>query len=329
MMTPSDVVKRFRVKAGQKFRLDDISPSETLGFDIDKDEVKDLLAFGVKRLRDLQERLYADGKRSILIILQAMDAAGKDSTIEHVMSGVNPQGCEVTSFKVPGPQELKHDFLWRNTVALPPRGHIGIFNRSYYEEVLVARVHPEVLASQKLPPELVTKDLWKERFEDICGFERHLVRSGTVILKFFLHLSKEEQRRRFLERIEDPDKHWKFSPSDISERARWNDYMAAYEAMIRNTATKDAPWHVIPADNKWFSRLVVAATIVERLERLDLRFPTLDADTRDAMMAAGRTLLEEDGTGASPGRKARKPARASAGRRSDSNHQTGVNYRYW
>ena len=328
-MTPSEMIKSFRVRNGQKFRLSSISPSDTLGFDIDKDEVKDLLSSGVKRLRDLQEKLYADGKRSILIVFQAMDAAGKDSTIEHVMSGVNPQGCEVTSFKAPSSEELRHDFLWRTTVALPPRGHIGIFNRSYYEEVLVARVRPEILAKQNLPAELVTEDIWKERFEDIRGFERHLVRNGTVILKFFLHLSKGEQRKRFLERIEEPGKNWKFSASDMAERARWDEYMAAYDAMIRHTATKEAPWHVIPADNKWFSRLVVAATIVERLENLDLSFPMLDADTRDAMMAAGRALLEEDATGASPRRKATRTGRNSAGRQSDGNVETVVNYRYW
>lgn len=328
-MTPSDIVKSFRIKTGRKFRLDDVSPSETLGFDIDKDEVKDLLASGVKRLRDLQEKLYADGKRSILIVLQAMDAAGKDSTIEHVMSGVNPQGCEVTSFKAPSSEELKHDFLWRTTVALPPRGHIGIFNRSYYEEVLVARVHPEVLARQNLPPEVVTKDIWQERFEDIRGFERHLVRNGTVILKFFLHLSKEEQRKRFLERIEDPDKHWKFSAGDIAERARWDEYMAAYDAMIRHTATKEAPWHVIPADNKWFSRLAVAATIVERLEQLDLSFPVLAPDMREAMLAAGQSLLEEGTAAAPPKRKTRKAGRASAQRQSGRNEQAVLNYRYW
>ncbi|PSJ59157.1 hypothetical protein C7I84_14160 [Mesorhizobium ephedrae] len=304
-MLPDEIIKTFRIKKGKKFQLADIEPGDTCGLDMEKDEAKDLLATGVKRLRDLQERLYAEGRWSVLIVLQAMDAAGKDGAIEHVMSGINPQGCDVTSFKVPGPVELRHDFLWRTVAKLPERGRIGIFNRSYYEEVLVVRVHPDILAGQNLPPELITDDIWKERFEDINTFEKHLERSGTIVIKFFLHVSKDEQKRRFLERADDPEKHWKFSAKDVDERGYWDDYMAAYEDMIRHTATKSAPWHVVPADNKWFTRLVIAATLVERLERLDPQFPKVgEEDLRD-MEAARAKLLSEDA--AAP--KKAKPAR--------------------
>lgn len=294
-MKLNHIVKQFRIRNGDDFRINAIAPDETLGLTMDKDEARSLLDAGIERMRNLQEKLYADGRRSILIVLQAMDAAGKDSTIAHVMSGVNPQGCRVHSFKAPGPEELRQDFLWRATQALPPRGYIGIFNRSYYEEVLVTRVHPEVLARQNLPPECVTGHIWKERFQDIRAFERHLHRNGTVVLKFFLHLSKDEQRKRFLERIDNPDKHWKFSASDLPERERWDDYMQAYEAMICHTATQDAPWHVIPADNKWFSRLAVAAAIVANLEKLDLKFPDINAETQKSLIEAGKTLRQESG----------------------------------
>jgi len=294
MMLPEKIVKRFRVKDGSSFSLADIDPADTLGLDIEKGEAKNLLASGVKRLKDLQEKLYAEGRWSLLVVLQAMDAAGKDSAIEHVMSGINPQGCEVHSFKAPGPSELRHDFLWRSAAALPERGRVGIFNRSYYEEVLVVRVHPEILANQKLPPKLVDKHIWEERFEDIRAFERHIFRSGTVPLKFFLHVSRDEQRRRFLERIDDPSKRWKFSAGDLAERERWDDYMDAYEDMIRNTATPDCPWYVVPADNKWFSRLVIAAAIVDRLEKLDPQFPVVDAAALKEMENARATLLAED-----------------------------------
>ncbi|BCH31052.1 hypothetical protein MesoLjLc_29820 [Mesorhizobium sp. L-8-10] len=292
-MVPAEIVKVFRVRKGKKLRLADIDPADTLGLDIEKDDAKQLLAQGVKRLRDLQERLYAEGRWSVLIVLQAIDAAGKDSAIEHVMSGINPQGCDVTSFKAPSATELRHDFLWRAAIKLPERGRIGIFNRSYYEEVLVVRVHPEILAGQNLPPELVTDQVWEERFASIAAFEEHLVRNGTVILKFFLHVSKEEQKRRFLERIDEPDKRWKFSAGDIVERGHWDAYMAAYEDMIRHTATKTAPWHVVPADNKWFTRLVIAATIVDRLERLDPKFPPVDDEALKEMEETRKALMAE------------------------------------
>ncbi|MDQ6436588.1 polyphosphate kinase 2 family protein [Mesorhizobium sp. LHD-90] len=289
-MKPFDAVKRFRIEDGKDFRLSSIDPGDTLGLDIDKDDAKEMLAAGIKRLRKLQERLYAEGKWSLLIVLQAMDAAGKDSAIEHVMSGINPQGCDVRSFKAPSPAELRHDFLWRTTRALPERGRIGIFNRSYYEEVLVVRVHKNLLAAQMLPPGLVHDEIWQERFEDIRTFENHLARSGTVVLKFFLHVSKEEQKKRFLDRIEDPDKHWKFNAGDVAEREHWDDYMNAYEDMIRHTATETTPWHVVPADSKWFSRLVIATAIVEKLEAIDPKFPEMDAAAIRAMQDARETL---------------------------------------
>jgi PPK2 family polyphosphate:nucleotide phosphotransferase len=255
-MLSGDVIKRFCVREGDTFRLAGIDPGDTLELDIEKDDAKELLQQGVKRLRDLQERLYAEGRWSLLIVLQAMDAAGKDSTIEHVMCGVNPQGCQVTTFKAPTPVELRHDFLWRASCALPERGRIGIFNRSYYEEVLVVRVHRELLEKQGLPTDLMDDDLWEDRFQSIREFERHLARNGTAILKFFLHVSREEQRRRFLKRIDEPDKRWKFAAGDVPERKRWSDYMEAYEDAIRNTAAKDAPWYIVPADNgsrAWWS----------------------------------------------------------------------------
>src|SRR6185295_18817210 len=253
---------RFRVRPDKKFRLEDHDPGFTGRFE-SKEDGKRHLEKGLEKLRDLQERLYAQDQWAVLLIFQAMDAAGKDSVIEHVMSGVNPQGCQVYSFKQPSSEELDHDFLWRTTRCLPERGRIGVFNRSYYEEVLVVRVHPNLLAAQKLPAPLVSKRIWKERFEDINAFERHLVRSGVVVRKFFLHVSKARQKERFLERLDEPDKNWKFSTGDVMERSHWDDYMAVYEDMIRHTATADAPWHVVPADHKWFTRLVVAATVAD------------------------------------------------------------------
>jgi PPK2 family polyphosphate:nucleotide phosphotransferase len=260
---------------------------------IDKDVAAAMLADDVKRLSDLQERLYAAGRWAVLIVLQGMDAAGKDSIIAHVMSGVNPQGCDVHSFKVPSAEELDHDFMWRTTTRLPARGRIGIFNRSYYEDVLVARVHPELLASQKVPRTLTGKDVWEERFQDIRAFERHLARSGTLVLKFFLHVSKEEQRRRFLDRLEEPAKRWKFSMNDVNERKRWHDYMAAYEDTIRATSRPGAPWYVVPADHKWFTRLVVAAAVIEALEGLDLSFPKVGAATLKEMRKVRAALRAE------------------------------------
>ena len=284
-----DLADRFRINKGRKFRLKDVNPAGT-GKLKSPEKATELLQRSVELLSELQEKLYAQDRWSLLLVFQAMDAAGKDGTIKHVMSGVNPQGCEVTSFKGPSELELEHDYLWRAARALPERGRIGIFNRSHYEEVLVVRVHPEYLGSQKLPPKLVTKSIWKERFEDIRAFERHLARNGTVVRKFFLHVSKDEQRKRFLQRLNEPKKNWKFSANDIRERQHWDKYQDAYEDMIRHTATKDAPWYVVPADNKWFTRLVVAAAIVEAMERLDLAYPRVDAAKRKELAAAREAL---------------------------------------
>jgi PPK2 family polyphosphate:nucleotide phosphotransferase len=284
----------YRVDNPDKFRIDEFDPGDTGKLDIDKKEAKDLLTEGVERLSDLQEKLYAQDRWAMLLIFQAMDAAGKDSVIEHVMKGVNPQGCEVHAFKEPSKEELDHDFMWRTTRRLPERGRIGIFNRSYYEEVLVVRVHPEVLVKQKMPPKLVTRDIWKERFKDIRAFERYLARNGTLILKFFLNVSKEEQKRRFLERIDNRSKNWKFSMADVDERKLWDKYMAAYEDMIRNTSRPEAPWYVVPADNKWFTRLVVAAEIVDALDRLDLKFPSVPGEARRELAKARKILQKSD-----------------------------------
>jgi PPK2 family polyphosphate:nucleotide phosphotransferase len=293
-MNPRDLVKSFRVKDGDGFRLSTIDPDDTRGFK-SKEQAGAALADGVATLAALQEKLYADNRWAVLLVFQAMDAAGKDSTIKHVMSGVNPQGCQVFSFKAPSPEELDHDYLWRTTRCLPERGRIGIFNRSYYEEVLVVRVHPEFLDNQRLPEVLVTKTIWKERFEDINAYEHHLSRNGTLILKFFLHVSREQQRQRFLERLEEPAKNWKFSMVDLGARARWSDYMAAYEDMIRHTATSHAPWHVVPADHKWFTRVVVVQTIIAALQRLDLAFPTVSREQRQELKAAKAALELENG----------------------------------
>jgi PPK2 family polyphosphate:nucleotide phosphotransferase len=246
----------------------------------------------VDKLADLQDKLYAQDSWAVLLVFQAMDAAGKDGVIKHVMSGVNPQGCQVYSFKAPSPEELDHDYLWRTMTRMPERGRIGIFNRSYYEEVLVVRVHPAILAAERIPSELVTKDVWKERFEDINAFERYLARNGVIIRKFFLNLSKKEQKKRFLSRLDEPEKNWKFSAADIKERACWDDYMEAFEDMIRHTATPDAPWHVIPADNKWFSRIAVAEAVIDTLESLKLSYPKVE-DVKAKELAAARKLLEQ------------------------------------
>jgi PPK2 family polyphosphate:nucleotide phosphotransferase len=258
-----------------------------------KEDAEELLRTGIERLQVLQEKLYAQDRWAVLLVFQAMDAAGKDSTIKHVMSGVNPQGCHVHAFKAPSGEELDHDYLWRVVRQLPERGQIGIFNRSHYEEVLVVRVHPELLAAEKLPPGSATKHLWEDRYRDIHAFERYLVRNGTIVRKFFLHVSKAEQKRRFLERIERPEKRWKFSLRDVQERRYWKDYMRAYEDAIRATATKRAPWYVVPADHKWFTRLVVAGAVIDALERLDLGFPTLDAAHRRELATARRLLARE------------------------------------
>ncbi len=284
----------YRITDGRKFRLKDHDPGDTGGLDSeDKPEAKRMLASGIERMADLQERLYASDEWGVLLIFQAMDAAGKDGTIKHVLSGVNPQGCQVHSFKQPSAEEMDHDFLWRNQRAAPERGRLGIHNRSYYEEVLVVRVHPEILARQRIPPRLVGRNVWDERLEDIAAYERYLARNGFAILKFFLNVSRKEQKRRFLERLDEPDKHWKFSASDVRERSRWKDYMRAYEEAIRATATEHAPWFVVPADEKWFTRLVVAAAIVETLEGLDLAFPKVDDAQRKELALARAQLAKE------------------------------------
>jgi PPK2 family polyphosphate:nucleotide phosphotransferase len=291
-MKTEKLAKTFRVDSGKHFRLKDYDPADT-GHGRSEDNAKEALLEGIARTAELQDQLYAQGNWSILLIFQAMDAAGKDGAISHVMSGINPQGCQVYSFKVPTSTDLQHDFLWRTTCSLPERGHIGIFNRSYYEEVLIVRVHPEILKSQKTPPSLVGKKIWKERFEDICCFERHMARSGTVIRKFFLNLSKKEQKKRFLARLDHPEKNWKFSAADIHERKCWDDYQDAYEDMIRNTSTEAAPWYVVPADNKWFTRLVVSSVLVDTLESLNLSYPKVDPAKQKELEAAKRLLTSK------------------------------------
>ena len=291
-MKDDKIAKTFRVDNGKHFRLKDVDPADT-GHWHSKDHAEEALVQRIGRTSELQDKLYAQDNWALLLIFQAMDAAGKDGAIKHVMSGVNPQGCQVYSFKAPSEVELQHDFLWRTTRDLPERGHIGIFNRSYYEEVLIVRVHPEILTSQKTPPKLVGKNLWEERFEDIRGFERHMARSGTVIRKFFLHLSKKEQKKRFLARLDEPEKNWKFSASDIHERKYWDDYQNAYEDMIRNTSTEHAPWYVVPADNKWFSRLVISTVLVDTLESLDLSYPKVDDAKKKELEAAKKMLVSK------------------------------------
>jgi len=284
----------FRIAKGKGFRLKDFDPGDTLQFsEKDKQRAKEALAMGVKALAELQDKLYAQDKWAVLLIFQAMDAAGKDGAIKHVMSGVNPQGCQVSSFKSPSADDLDHDYLYRCMKVLPNRGHIGIFNRSYYEETLVVRVHPEFLAKQKLPPTLVTKDIWKQRFEDIGNFEQYLAHNGVVVRKFFLNVSKKEQKRRFLERIETPEKNWKFSASDAAEREHWKEYTEAYEDMICHTASEGAPWYVVPADNKWFTRLVVAAAVIETLASLDLKYPEVGQDKLKELAATKKALLNK------------------------------------
>jgi PPK2 family polyphosphate:nucleotide phosphotransferase len=293
--TASELAKPFRISKGKDFRLKDVDPDDTLDFtkEADKPTAKEALATGVTALAELQDKLYAQDKWAVLLIFQAMDAAGKDGAIKHVMSGVNPQGCQVNSFKSPSAEDLDHDYLWRCMKHLPNRGQIGIFNRSYYEEVLVVRVHPEFLAKQKLPPKLVGKRIWDERFEDIRNFEQYLARNGVVVRKFFLHVSKKEQKRRFLGRIDDPLKNWKFSSNDANERNFWDDYMEAYEEMIQETTTKDAPWYVVPADNKWFTRVVVAGAVIETLDSLDLAYPKVDEVKLKELAAAKKKLLSK------------------------------------
>jgi PPK2 family polyphosphate:nucleotide phosphotransferase len=284
----------YRITHGKRFRLGDHDPADTGGLaSEDKPEAKRMLADGVARLSELQEKLYASDEWGALLIFQAMDAAGKDGTIKHVLSGVNPQGCQVTSFKQPSPEELDHDFLWRTQRVAPERGRLGIFNRSYYEEVLVVRVHPQILARQRIPPRLVGKRIWEERLEAIADYERHLSRNGFAVLKFFLNVSRKEQKQRFLARLDEPDKHWKFSSADVRERAHWASYMKAYEEAIQATATRHAPWYVVPADNKWFTRLVVAAAVVEKLESLHLGFPRVSDAQKEELQLARVQLSKE------------------------------------
>ena len=290
--TAAKLTKPFRVTDGKKFRLKHFDPNDTLGFKSeDKPKAKETLQWGIEALAELQDKLYAQDRYAILLIFQAMDAAGKDSVIKHVMSGINPQGCQVFSFKAPTSEDLDHDFMWRCMKRLPERGRIGIFNRSYYEETLIVRVHKEILNKQKLPEKLVTKKIWNERFKDISNFEKYLTRNGVIVRKFFLNVSKEEQKKRFLERIDNPEKNWKFSSTDVKERGYWDKYMNAYEDMIRNTAAKDSPWYVVPSDNKWFTRLVVAATVIDSLASLNLKYPEVGEAKLKELAEAKKSLL--------------------------------------
>jgi PPK2 family polyphosphate:nucleotide phosphotransferase len=292
-MKLSKIAKRFRIDKPAKFRLSDHDPADCCGLSIDKDDAKAMLKEGVARLSDLQEKLYANNKWSVLVVFQAMDAAGKDSVIKHVMSGINPQGVQVHSFKQPSEEELDHDFLWRVGKALPERGRIGIFNRSHYEEVLTVRVHREYMDKQRLPDAVLGKKIWQHRFDDIRAFERHLARNGTLVLKFFLNVSLDEQRKRFLERIDEPGKRWKFSIGDVIERKLWPEYMAAYEEAIRETSRDEAPWYVVPADNKWFTRLIVAGAMAQAMEGLDLAYPKVEGKALEELEAAKGALEAE------------------------------------
>jgi PPK2 family polyphosphate:nucleotide phosphotransferase len=289
-----ELIEPYKVTDGKNFRLKDVKSSDTGKLvDEDKPRAKEALRLGIEALMQYQDMLYAQNRWSVLLIFQAMDAAGKDGTIKHVMSGINPQGCSVTSFKTPSSEELSHDYLWRSAVALPERGQIGIFNRSYYEETLVVKVHPEILAKQQLPQELITKNIWDERYKDIRNFEKYLSNNGTVTRKFFLHVSKEEQKRRFLERLDAPAKNWKFSEADLAEREHWDEYQEAYEETIRATATKECPWYVIPADNKWYTRMIVAAAVVDTLGSLDLHYPRVSAEKMQHFATAKEKLAKE------------------------------------
>jgi PPK2 family polyphosphate:nucleotide phosphotransferase len=291
---PAKLIERYRVDDADRFQLAAFDPADTGGLNLDKDKCSTTLAHDIERLAKLQERLYAHDRWALLVVLQGMDASGKDGVIKHVMSGLNPQGCEVHPFKLPSEQELDHDFLWRAVARLPKRGQIGIFNRSHYEEVLAVRVRPDLLARQKLPDVLVTKDIWKERFKDIRDFERHLARNGVAVLKFFLHISPEEQRRRLLARLDDPAKRWKFSMGDIADRKLWGRYMDAYEDMISATSRAEAPWHLVPSDHKWFARLVVAGAMIEALEGLKLEYPKIEGAALDELQRVRETLLSEE-----------------------------------
>jgi PPK2 family polyphosphate:nucleotide phosphotransferase len=284
------LAQQFRVNDGKSFRLKSFDPNDTCGLDLSKADARALLQQSILRLQDMQDKLYAQNQWAVLLIFQAMDAAGKDGVIKHVMSGLNPQGCQVSSFKQPSHEELDHDFLWRTSLRLPSRGSIGVFNRSYYEEVLVVRVHKELLLAERLPNELVTKDIWKERCEDIRNLEKHLTRNGTVIRKFFLNISREEQRQRFLKRLQEPEKNWKFSDADVQDRQYWDQYIHAYEETIRLTATPDEPWYVIPANHKWLMHMMVSAVIIETLESLDLHYPKMEGERLRQLESARKAL---------------------------------------
>jgi PPK2 family polyphosphate:nucleotide phosphotransferase len=292
MSWASKLSKPYRIDHGKNFRLKDFDPAATTHIH-SKPQAEKLLAQSIAEMSEYQDKLYAQDRWGVLLIFQAMDAAGKDGAIKHVMSGVNPQGCQVYSFKAPSSEDLNHDYLWRTSKCLPERGHIGIFNRSYYEEVLVVRVHPPILKNERLPNSLVGKDIWQNRFEDIRSFERYLSNNGIAVRKFFLNVSKKEQKRRFLERLDTPEKNWKFSSADIAERQCWDDYMQAYEEMIASTSTKHSPWYVVPADNKWYTRLVVAAAIVDTLKDLKLAYPNVDPEKRKQLAAAKKELLRK------------------------------------
>ena len=283
----------YRIENGRKFRLKQVDPADTGGLSLDRDAAGELLNDGIEQLAELQECLYAERRWGVLVIFQAMDAAGKDSVIKHVMSGINPQGCRVYSFRKPSEDELDHDYMWRYLSRIPERGHIGIFNRSYYEEVLVVRVERELLKREHIPGPLVSPKIWRQRYEDIAGTERYFARNGIAVCKFFLHVSKAEQRQRFIDRLNQPDKHWKFSPADLASRAHWDAYMRAYEEMIQETVTRESPWHVVPADNKWFTRLVVAAALIEKLKSLDLHYPAPSAELKRQIKAARAALARE------------------------------------
>jgi PPK2 family polyphosphate:nucleotide phosphotransferase len=289
-MKTADIAKRFRIDSPGKFRLKDFDPADTAGLANDKDAFAKEVADDTKKLGKLQDRLYAERRWSVLVVLQGMDASGKDGVVQHVFAGVNPQGLDVRSFKQPSSEELAHDFLWRTTLKLPERGRIGVFNRSYYEEVIVVRVHPEYVGGQGLPKPLVTDNIWQERFEDIVAYEKHLARSGTLVLKFFLHMSKEEQAKQQLQRLEESEKHWKFNAGDLKERPLWDKYMSAYEEAITHTSTKEAPWYVVPSDNRWFQRMVVAGAIRDAVDRLDPRYPPLSANDRAALEEMKKAL---------------------------------------
>lgn len=290
MSWASKLARPYRVDKGKRFQLKDFDTAD-IGTQRHKDHAEELLAQGISAMAELQDKLYAQDRWGVLVIFQGMDAAGKDGLVKHVMSGLNPEGCQVYSFKTPSDDELNHDYMWRNMRVAPERGRIGIFNRSYYEEVLVVRVHKEIFANERIPPSLIHKDIWKDRYQDMNAYERYLNRNGIIVRKFFLNLSQKEQRKRFLDRLDQPDKNWKLSPSDVKERAYWDDYMTAYEEMIAATATKHGPWYVVPADNKWYTRVVVAAAIVETLEELKLAYPKVDAAKRKELQAA-RAVLE-------------------------------------